>query len=179
MDATERRGDVPRIHGLINSLLVVVVVLGVAAAVCGGVMTLLLRTSNAAGNAALVDSDTTEALTRTIGTTVEKSFSYSYADLDAARTDAHRMLTGDAVAEYDKFFTQARRQAQAQRLVLQTSVRAIGVKWLRGDSARLLVFVDQQKLRTDDNQRTAAAAGMDITAARVGGHWKITGISFR
>jgi Mce-associated membrane protein len=48
---------------------------------------------------------------------------------------------------------------------------------LRDDRASLLVFVDQQILRTTDGTHTSGASQLSISAVRVGGSWRIDGIT--
>jgi Mce-associated membrane protein len=62
------------------------------------------------------------------------------------------VLVGDAVVQYEGSFAAARSQAQEQKLVRTTTIRSTGVRELRGDTARLLVFLDQQTLRTGANE---------------------------
>jgi Mce-associated membrane protein len=65
----------------------------------------------------------------------------------------------------------------AQKLVRTTTIGSIAVRDLRGDTARLLVFVDQQTLNTTSDQQSSSVAALDVTARKVDGAWKIAAVT--
>jgi Mce-associated membrane protein len=125
-------------------------------------------------NHALTDSAATSEVQGKLTVAIEKTLSYNFTDLDATAKAVKDNLAGNAVCEYDKLFGQLKELAPAQKLVLTTKVRQLGVTRLDGDKADLLVFVDQSTTRTDQNQTTASGAQFGIRAEKIDGAWKIT-----
>lgn len=164
-------------HGMIRAALVLVTVLGAVVAVLAGVSAHQLRTSDSAGNSALADADTTKTVVRQVGDAITSAFSYDYADTAKTEQAAQQALTGRAVDEYSKLYGQVKQLAPAQKAVLTTTIRSVGVTELRGDQATALVLVDQQAIRGDNNQRQSGAAQLSVHAQRFGAIWKITDIT--
>ncbi|GAB3481431.1 hypothetical protein [Amycolatopsis cihanbeyliensis] len=131
------------------------------------------ETGDPEANAALVDVPATEEVTEQVGAAVKAIFSYDYNNFARTERAASRVLVGEAVEQYQASFAAARKQATEQRLVRSTTIRAIGVRELRGDQARVLVFLDQQTLRAGDNREDPTTAHLDILAKHVAGQWKI------
>ncbi|GLZ39979.1 hypothetical protein [Actinokineospora sp. NBRC 105648] len=125
-------------------------------------------------NRAITDPAATSEVIGKLTVAVERTLSYSYTDLDANAKAVKETLAGTAVCEYDKLFGQLKQLAPAQKLVLTTKVRQIGVQRLEADKADLLVFVDQSTTRADQDQTSASGAQFGIRAERSGGVWKIT-----
>jgi len=125
-------------------------------------------------NHALTDSAATSEVQGKLTVAIEKTLSYNFTELDATAKAVKEYLSGNAVCEYDKLFGQLRELAPAQKLILTTKVRQLGVTRLDGDKADLLVFVDQSTTRTDQNQTTASGAQFGIRAEKIDGSWKIT-----
>jgi Mce-associated membrane protein len=125
-------------------------------------------------NTALVDVAATNAVTDQVGRAIRTVFSYDPTQLDKTAAEAQKVLTGQAMSQYNAIFAQAKDHAVATRQVLTTAVRSIGVVDLHGDSAQLLVFVDRQLVAGDQHQ--SAVAQLVVTAARTGDVWKITDI---
>ncbi|WP_020671704.1 hypothetical protein [Amycolatopsis nigrescens] len=151
------------------ALLTAVIVLATGFAVWSAVRANALRSPNVA----LADQAATAELTDQVGAGVRAIFSYDYGNLARTERAAEGVLVDKAVAQYREGFGAAKQQAEEQKLVRSTTIRGIGVRELVGDRARLLVFLDQQTLRTGENQQSSAGAQLDITAKRVGGSWKI------
>jgi Mce-associated membrane protein len=151
-------------------------------ALVGGVLTVRtaqLRDDPVSGNRALVD---TAANTRAIGdvsNALTKIFSYSYTDTAATEQAARDVLAGTAHSQYEALFSQVMREAPAQGLTVTTRVARAGVVRLSGDTAQLLVFLDQMVTRRGDRSGTAAAAQLSVTAQLRDGHWRITDIQSR
>ncbi|WP_091382683.1 hypothetical protein [Actinokineospora alba] len=125
-------------------------------------------------NRALTDSAATSEVQGKLTVAIEKTLSYNFTALDDTAKAVKEHLAGNAVCEYDKLFGQLKELAPAQKLVLTTKVRQLGVTRLDGDKADLLVFVDQSTTRTDQNQTTASGAQFGIRAEKLDGAWKIT-----
>ncbi len=134
--------------------------------------------SNAAAqeNTALTDGPATATVRREISAAVNTIFSYNYADTAATRRAAQGVLTGPAVRQYNTLFALVTKNAPAQKLVVTTKVTNSGVELLNGNSARLLVFADQQDARAGTGQTSYAGAMFAVTAQRQGGRWKIENI---
>jgi Mce-associated membrane protein len=125
-------------------------------------------------NRALTDAAATSEVKGKLTFAIEHALSYNFTDLDATARAVKENLAGTAVCEYDKLFGQLKELAPAQKLVLTTVVRELGVTRLEGGKADLLVFVDQSTTRTDQNQTTASGAQFGIRAEKIDGTWKIT-----
>jgi Mce-associated membrane protein len=135
-----------------------------------------LRSQSAQQNTALVDPAATGAVRAQIDSAVQTIFSYSYASTGATRQAAQRLLTGQAIRQYDSLFALVQQQAPAQKLVVTTTVTNSGVELLTGDQARVLIFVDQQDTRAGTTQTSYGGAMLAVTAVRQGGRWKIENI---
>ncbi len=160
-----------------SAVLACVAVLATALAVVAGVSAQELRTGGVAANRALTDVPGTEAVIDAVTETVETAFSYEYRDTERTREAARELLVGPAIEQYEALFTHVKLQAALHAMVLDTAVRSVGVVELRDDRASLLVFVDQQILRTTDGTHTSGASQLSISAVRVGGSWRIDGIT--
>jgi Mce-associated membrane protein len=156
--------------------------LGAAAVIVGsiGVWALVaaqgLRAAAATANAALIDRAATRTVSRDIARAVNTIFSYSYADTARTRTAAQRLLTGAAIRQYDQLFALVSRQAPKQKLTVTTKVTSIGVEFLTGGRARVLVFADQQDTRAGTAQASYGGAMFAVTAVSEHGTWKIANI---
>lgn len=150
-------------------------VAGIAAAcaVWFGVQASLLQPED---DAALVDQAATAEVTQQVGAAVKAVFSYDYANLDRTERAASDVLTGNAVQQYQSQFAAARKRATDEKVVRTTTVRSIGVRSLRGDDASLLLFLDQQTILPGGGAPKSSAGQLSVTAHRVDGQWKITGM---
>jgi Mce-associated membrane protein len=125
-------------------------------------------------NTALTDTAKTSEAIGQLRVAVEKTLSYNYTDLASTENAVREYVAGRAQCEYEQLFGQVKKLAPEQKLVLTTKVRDIGVSRLTGDSAQLIVFIDQTTTRTGQNQTTASGAQFGIRAERQDGRWKIT-----
>ncbi|WP_199433345.1 hypothetical protein [Qaidamihabitans albus] len=152
--------------------LAAVVVLGIGAAVWAGLEASRLREPG--GNVALADEAATREVTDQVGAGLKAVFSYDYNNLARTERAAERVLVGKAVGQYRERFAAAREQAVRKRLVHTTTVRSIGVKELRGDTARVLVFLGQQTLAEGEQARQdPVTAVLRVVAEKNGGRWQI------
>ncbi|MCZ4117974.1 hypothetical protein [Streptomyces sp. H39-S7] len=144
---------------------------------------LLVRTHQltdpgATSNSALTDTGATSRVIGDVSNTLAKVFSYTPEDTRATELAAKELLGGSAAGQYEALFGQVKQQVAAQKLTLTTHVVRAGVTRLDGDSARLLVFLDQTAERKG-KKATTAAAQLSVTARFHDGHWQITDITSR
>lgn len=137
---------------------------------------LLREDANPRDEAVLDDVATTEVI-GDVPTALGKVFTYGPDDVAAAEQAANSDLSGAALTQYRRLFGQVKRQAPAQRVTLTTRVVRAGVVSLSGDTARLLVFLDQTATRAGKADGTPAAAQLMVTVHRDRGHWSITGLA--
>ena len=140
----------------------------------GATLWFLISREPAQTNTALVDTATTNAVETQVKAAIQDSFSYDYTNTARTEQAARAALTGNAFQQYEQLFGKVRSQAAAQKLVLVSTVRSIAVSSLVGDRADLLVFLDQQSVRTADNQNTSLTAQLAVTARKVGNGWEVT-----
>jgi Mce-associated membrane protein len=169
---TGRKAGIGR-HATVLAVLAAVVVLSGGAAVWEWAQARSLRDANAA----VADPAATTTVSDQVGEGIKEIFSYDYDDLDRTQRAASSLLVDGAVSQYQASFAAARQQAVAQKLIRTTTIASIGVRELRGDSARLLIFVDQQTLNTPDDQQSSSVAALDVTAREIDGTWKISDIT--
>ena len=124
-------------------------------------------------NQALVDLSATSDVSSSVSDAVKAVFSYDYANLARTERAAAEVLTGDAVGQYRAQFASARTRATSEKLTRTTTVRAVGVRSLRGDSADLLLFLDQQTVAQGGGAPTSSVAQLAVTAKRIDGRWKL------
>jgi Mce-associated membrane protein len=143
-----------------------------------GWFTLEARSTNAvvAHNSALSDATGTADAGKQISAALGTVFSYRHDDPAKSEQAAKDVLTGPALAQYEQLFGQVRKLAEEQQLVVTSTAVASGVKLLDGDRAAVLVFLDQTGTR-GDGQRSTGAAQLSVTAERVAGKWRVTGMS--
>jgi Mce-associated membrane protein len=156
-------------------LTVALVLVGAASAVG----TERLRDDPVVANRALVDNTATTLVIGEVGDALTRVLSYSYTNTAATEQAAGDVLAGTAYRQYKALFPQVVQQAPAQELTVTTRVVRAGVIRLSGDTAQLLVFLDQLVSRRGQPTGTVAAAQLSITAQRREGHWRITDIQAR
>ncbi|NKQ52988.1 SnoaL-like domain-containing protein [Amycolatopsis sp. K13G38] len=154
------------------SVLTAVLVLAAGFAVYAG-----LQANAKPDNAAIADPAATAEVADQVSAGVKAIFSYDYANLDRTERAAAGVLVDDAVGQYQAAFTAAKQQASDQKLVRTTNVGSTGVQDVRGDTARLLVFVDQQTLNTTTNAQSSAPACLLVKARKIDGQWKIASLT--
>ncbi|MCK2239902.1 MULTISPECIES: hypothetical protein [unclassified Crossiella] len=134
------------------------------------------RTANSdvARNQALVNGPGTAEVAGQVAEALRRVFSYRHDDTASTEAAASEVLVDAARAQYDALFAQVREQAPQQKLVLSTKAVSTGVRELSAERAVLLVFLDQTATRGDNNQTSASAAQLGVTARKVGEKWLIT-----
>ena len=135
-----------------------------------------LNSAASVANTALVDRSATRKVETDITHAVNTIFSYSYADTARTRAAAQRLLTGQAIRQYDRLFALVEQQAPQQKLAVTTRVTRIGVELLTGGRARVLVFANQQDTRAGTGQTSYGGAMFAVTAVTQHGRWKIENI---
>ena len=161
---------------ILKTLLAAATVLLGAFGILASVASHDLRATSAAANAALVNQAATKSVTSDVTRAVDTIFSYSYADTASTKAAAQRLLTGRAIKQYDQLFALVERQAPKQHLVVTTKVTQVGVEFLGGGLARVLVFANQQDTRSGTTQSSYSGAMFAVTAVQRGGSWKIENI---
>jgi Mce-associated membrane protein len=133
------------------------------------------RTGGDDSNLAFVSPTTTEALLQESTATTEKIFSIRPDRVAETQRQAAAALVGDGVGQYDKLYGPYLQQAQSNGLTLRTTVRTLGVIWLKGDDAELLVFADQAAT-TPSGQSGSGPAQLVLRMHRADDAWKVSGI---
>ncbi|MFD3804314.1 hypothetical protein ACFWSF_02815 [Streptomyces sp. NPDC058611] len=137
-----------------------------------------LRSTPSAQNRALADPVATERVSAEIGDGLARIFSYTPTGADATARSARAVLGGRAARQYDDLFAQLRTNLETQKITLNTQAVRTGVIELDGDTARLLVLLDQTS-RRDEGATTSAAAQLTVTARFQENRWQIVDIKAR
>lgn len=149
-------------------------VLAAALVVTGTLLIAHPRSKNTPGNDAIIDQKGTSQVIGQVSTALNAVLSYSYAEPKTNADAAKKWLAGDAVGQYKVLFTQLQKRAPGQKLTFVAKVATAGVTSLAGDTAQLLVFLDQKSTRASDGASTVAAAQVLIRAEQQSGTWRIT-----
>jgi Mce-associated membrane protein len=148
----------------------------ILALVAVGVM-LMLRTQHVQSgpdNRALADRNASTEVIGQVSSALSKVLSYQYANPSANTQAAAALLSGDAATQYKTLFSALQKKAPGEKLTLTAKVDVAAVKSLHGNTAELLVFLDQSTVRASDKAGTIAGAMLDVTAVKHGSTWKIT-----
>ncbi|MGW6538201.1 hypothetical protein ACWGBV_08180 [Streptomyces sp. NPDC055051] len=137
-----------------------------------------LRSTPSARNQALADAAASHRVGGDVSEGLARIFSYTPTSSDAAERSAETFLAGRAARQYSDLFAQVRKSLVQQRITLSTQAVRTGVIELHGDTARLLVFLDQVS-RRDKGPATSAAAQLTVTARFQDDRWQITDIKAR
>ncbi|MCX4553816.1 hypothetical protein [Streptomyces sp. NBC_01500] len=137
-----------------------------------------LRSTPAAANQALTDTEATAQVTGDVSDALGKVLSYTPQATGVTEQAARELLAGKAARQYGALFGQVGKRAQEQKLTLTTQVVRAGVTRLTGSEAHLLVFLDQTAQRKGKPAEVVAAQ-LSVTAELRGGNWLITDITAR
>ncbi|MGW8063953.1 hypothetical protein ACVV2G_17165 [Streptomyces ziwulingensis] len=137
-----------------------------------------LRSTPSAENRALTDAEATTRVAGDVGNALARVFSYTPDGLDTTERAARSVLAGRAERQYTELMGRIRADLAEQRVTLSTQAVRTGVVELDGDSARLLVFLDQISHRGKDGTTTAAAQ-LTVTARWERDQWRIVDIRTR
>jgi Mce-associated membrane protein len=163
-------------------VLVAALVLLLGTAAFFGIAAAHLRGTPAAHNTALVDIGTTAQITQQVDDALKTIYSFDYTRLDQNETAARAVITPSFADQFDELFKQVRQLAPQQQAVVTATVNLSAVKSIDGDTAVLLVFLDQQATRAQSGtqpQQLAAAGRLTVTAQRVDGQWKVADVQPR
>jgi Mce-associated membrane protein len=144
-----------------------------------GIAATQLRATPAAHNKALVDIGTTAQVTQQVDDALKTIYSFDYTRLDQNETAARAVITPSFAGQFDELFKQVRQLAPQQQAVVTATVNLSAVKSIDGDTAVLLVFLDQQATRAQSGtqpQQLAAAGRLTVTAQLVDGTWKVADV---
>ncbi|MGW0859504.1 hypothetical protein, partial [Streptomyces sp. NPDC002690] len=137
-----------------------------------------IRDTPATANRALTDTAGTDRVTADVSSALTTVFSYAPGTTAATKAAAQHLLAGAALKQYAALFGQVEKQAADQKLTLTTHVVRVGVVRLTGDSAHLLVFMDQVYER-EGKAATSAPAQLSVTAHQRDDVWQIVDITSR
>ncbi|MER7052444.1 MULTISPECIES: hypothetical protein [unclassified Streptomyces] len=137
-----------------------------------------LRTTPSAENHALTDAEATTRVAGDVGNALARVFSYTPDGLETTERAARSVLAGRAERQYTELMDRIRADLAEQRVTLSTQAVRTGVIELDGDSARLLVFLDQISHRGKAGT-TSAAAQLTVTARWEKDQWRIVDIRTR
>lgn len=155
---------------------VVVATLCVAMLLAGAVCWFLAhgRSGEAADrNRALYDTSATTEVEGQVGTGLSRVLTFDYRRPEATRAAADELMRGTARSQYDQLYAALADLAPKQRLSTTVEVRDTAVQSLIGDTAKVLVFLDQTSTRGSDGQRSVGAAQVQVTAKMIDGAWRI------
>ncbi|MFF1410878.1 hypothetical protein ACFVX6_13990 [Streptomyces sp. NPDC058289] len=137
-----------------------------------------LRSTPSAQNRALTDTAATDRVSGEVSDGLARIFSYTPTGADATERSARSVLAGRASRQYGELFAQLRTNLETQKITLSTQAVRTGVIELDGNTARLLVLLDQTS-RRDEGATTSAAAQLTVTAQFHGDRWQIVDIKAR
>jgi Mce-associated membrane protein len=168
--------------GRTRSRLLVPVVLAVIAVLIGGLATWFglewsnLRDGSVAQNTALTDSATTSEVSGQVTSAVNTTFSFDYTNRQKTQKAVQQLLTGEALCQYNQIYRSVLKLAPAEKLVLTTTVQDKGVEMLQGDTARVLLLVQQHDTQAASNQTSDSQSMIAVNAVKQGSAWKISAI---
>lgn len=140
-------------------------------------------TASEAGKASFAPprSDETAQVQHEVSAALAELFTYELRadrrtapNADAAR----RLLTGDAVGEYDALLDRVRAAAAGRDVRVSAEVVAIGVQRLAGDRATLLAFLDQASVDAATDRWRLGSAQLRVTAEHTD-RWRIASLRAR
>lgn len=127
-------------------------------------------------NLAVVDTDATREVVDAVAEGLGRILVYDYRRPQRTQQAADAFLTGAARDQYQQIYGALQRAGTRQQLVHTSTVSQIGVQRLTGSSADLLVFLDQETVRTTDGAANRAPAQLRVEAVRKDGTWRVESI---
>jgi Mce-associated membrane protein len=128
-------------------------------------------------NLAFVDAAETASAVATATSALAEVLSYHYQKLDENAELVKANSTEKFVAAHTEQVDQARGTINRQELEVVTAVVGVGVRDLRADTARLLVFLDQKTTRGDNDRTTVAGSAVVVELRLVDKVWKLDNVS--
>jgi Mce-associated membrane protein len=129
------------------------------------------------GNDALSDVNATKDVVGAAQQAVAGVLSYKFDDMAGSTARAKEYLDGEAVGQYDASMKALEKEIQDQKLQVVVNPVSVGVVWLAGDDARVLVFADQIGARAD-KQPSGGPTQFAMDMHRTNGKWKIVKLDF-
>jgi Mce-associated membrane protein len=160
---------------------IVLVAVGVLLVLVGGLLFYrahALRNTDGAHNHALTDVAATSRVNGDVSSALAKVFSYTPDGTDATVRAARASLSGRAARQYAQLFARVRADVRDQKVTLSTQTVRVGTVSLRGNTAHLLVFLDQTA-RRGSKKPTTSAAQLSVTAELRGDVWRIVDLKAR
>jgi len=170
---TEEPGRPGRRPGTLATTLALLALVVILVAT-GVVFRVIQQRHGATQNTAVADAATTSQVVGQVSAALNEVLSYNYANPAPTQQAASKLLVGDASKQYTTLFAALTAKAPGQQLTLVAKVVDAGVVTLVGNTAQLLVFLDQSSTRASDKATSASAAQIQITAVRQGGQWRIS-----
>ncbi|MGW3490185.1 hypothetical protein [Streptomyces sp. NPDC001054] len=137
-----------------------------------------LRHTSGAANHALTDAEASDRVSGDVGNALARIFSYTPDGMAGTERSARAALAGKAARQYEALLGRVREDVRTQRVTLSTQSVRVGVVSLRGDTAHLLVFLDQTARRGDE-KATTSAAQLSVTARLDDGVWRVVDLTAR
>jgi Mce-associated membrane protein len=129
------------------------------------------------GNIAFLDKAATADVKDQVSKAIEAIYSYDSAQLDQSENNALSFITGTYADEFKRNFATVRQLAPQEKAQLTSTVVEVGVDSLTQSRATLLVMVNQVGHRGDNPQPLRAAVRLSVTAEKLGGQWKVSGVN--
>ena len=103
-----------------------------------------------------------------------KVFSYSYTSLTADKAAARELLTGEMLEQYDDAMAGVVGTSRTNRTVVSVTVLGSALISVRGDDAKVLVFVNQRTRGTNLEKPLLDLDRVVVTLTGGSGEWKVT-----
>ena len=103
-----------------------------------------------------------------------KVFSYSHTSLTADKAAARELLTGEMLEQYDDAMAGVGGTSGTNRTVVSATVLGSALISVRGDDAKVLVFVDQRTRGTNLEKPLLDLDRVVVTLTGGSGEWKVT-----
>ncbi|MBO0878754.1 MAG: hypothetical protein J2P19_35790 [Pseudonocardia sp.] len=163
---------------VVLALLLVTIVAAAAAYICWS-KARDVEAARPAGNLAFVDKAATSEVHDQVSQAVEAIYSYDYSRLNQDEQRALSFITGGYADEFKQNFAKVRELGPQQKASLASTVVEAGVVRITDRKATLLLMVNQVGHRADSAAPLKASVRMAVTAERVDGQWKVSGINQR
>ena len=166
----KRRGETP---------FYIAVALAAVFAVAAGLLAWqYFATSSVSDNQAHVDPLTSDQIQTDVKEAVKTLFSYDWQKLDGRAQQVNDVLaSGKLKDQFAALNCAVEEEAPKQKILTSTQVSYSAVTDLRGDTAKLIVFVENAWQRQSTKQQGTGAGSLGITAQRIGDEWKIQDIN--
>lgn len=174
--AASRAGDG---EGRDKAVVSIIAVLALVFALIAGFFAFkLVDAYSTTSNQAISDAVGTEGVQKDVTAAVESLLSYDYNKIDEHEKTARSLLVTDQVRdEFDKLYGDVKKKAPEQKIVLVTKVSYSSVLELDGDTAKVLLFVEQSASREGTDQKSSGGGQLTVDAQLQDGKWRLAGIN--